>query len=124
VDLVLKGRGVRISDQIRQAAEHKLGRIERLGGGVRRVEVEVFEEHNPRVGSQGTHHVEISAATRRTTVRAAGSGHDVESAIDQAVDRLERQISTYRSKLFDRLTGRKNRLKSPRTSQYGSSSSE
>jgi ribosomal subunit interface protein len=124
VDLVLKGRGVRITDQIRRTTQHKLAKIARLDRRVQRLEVEVIQERNPRVGSSGSHRVEIACATRRRTLRVAGAGGDVDSALDQAVDRLQRQISSYRGKLRDRLIGRANRLKSSRTSPQGSGSSE
>jgi len=124
VDLVLKGRDVRITDQIRRTTEHKLGKIARLDRRVERLEVEFVHERNPRVGSNGSHRVEIACGTKRRTLRVEGSGRDVDSALDQAVDRLQRQISSYRGKLRDRLIGRANRLKSPRTSPQGSGSSE
>src|SRR2546425_10189476 len=123
MNLVLKGRGIRITDQIRRTAEHKLGKIERLDSRVARVEVEIFEEHNPRVGDD-SHRVEIACATPKRTLRVHGSGRDVDSALDQAVDRLQRQITSYRGKLRDRLIGRADRLKSPRTSPQGSGTSE
>ena len=120
MDLVLKGRGIRISDQMRSIAEHKLSKIERLNSGVARVEVEIIEEHNPRVGD-GSHRVEIACATARRTLRVQGVGRDVDTAMDQAVDRLQRKISSYRGKLRDRFTRRAKRLQS-RTSPEGSGS--
>ena len=123
MDLVVKGRGTHVTDQIRRTAEHKLAKIERLEAGVARVEVELIEEHNPRVGD-ASHRVEIACATRKRTLRVQGAGRDVDSALDQAVDRLQRQISSYRGKLRDRLIGRADRLKSPRTSPQGSGTSE
>ena len=48
MDLVLKGRGVRITDQIRRTTEHKLAKISRLDPRAQRIEVEVIEERNPR----------------------------------------------------------------------------
>jgi ribosomal subunit interface protein len=123
MDVVLKGRGIRITDQMRRTVEHKIGKIERLGARVPRVEVEVFEEHNPRVGD-GSHRVEIACPTKRRTLRVHGAGRDVDSAMDQAVDRLQRQLTSYRGKLRDRLTRRGDRLQSSRTSSQESGTSE
>jgi ribosomal subunit interface protein len=114
VDLVLKARGARITEQVRRTAEHKLGKIARLVPDAIRLEVEVVEETNPRI--DGGRRVEVACATPRKTYRAHGSGRDVDAAIDQVVERLERQISHYRGKLHDRWTGRTNRLQSPGTS--------
>src|SRR4029450_12528428 len=54
VDLVLKGRGVRITDRIRKVAEHKLEKLGRIDPRVTRLEVEIIER-NPRLG--GSHHI-------------------------------------------------------------------
>jgi len=100
VDVVLKGRGVRITDQIRKTAELKTAKIERLEPRARRLEIEISQEHNPRIN--GSHRVEVACATARHVFRAAGSGQDVDTALDQVIHRLERQITRYRGKLRDR----------------------
>jgi ribosomal subunit interface protein len=122
VDLVLKGRGVRITEQIRRAADHKLAKIGRLDPRAVRMEVEVIGEPNPRVG--GTRRVEVACTTGRRTIRAEGLGGDVDSALDQAVERLERQLTSYRKRLQNRMSVRANRLQSPRTSPEGAGPSE
>jgi ribosome-associated translation inhibitor RaiA len=48
----------------------------------------------------------------------------VDSALDQVLQRLERQISTHKGKLRNRLNRRANRLQSPGTSPEGSSPPE
>ena len=123
MDLILKGRGMHVTDQIRQVAEHKLAKLERLDRHIRRLEVEVTLEHNPRLGD-GSHRVVVACDVGRRTLRAQGAGRDVDSALDQVVERLERQLSTYRGKLRARLMGRRNRLQSRRTSPDGSTRSE
>jgi ribosomal subunit interface protein len=96
MDLVLKGRGVRITDRIRKVAEHKTAKLGRIDPRVTRMEIEIIER-NPRLG--GSHHVEVTCDTSRHVFRAQGSGHDVDSALDQVVERLESQFATYRGKL-------------------------
>jgi ribosomal subunit interface protein len=110
VELVLRGRGIRITDQIRRSAEHKLGRIERLDPRVAQVEVEIIGDLNPREGA--SHRVEVACNRGRRRFRATGWGSDVDSALDQVVGKLESQISTHRGKLRDRLLRRGNRLQS------------
>ena len=100
MDLVLKGRGIRITDQMRARIEHKLARVGRLDPRVRRLEVELIGEKNPRI--DGSHRVEVAADTARRVFRAQGAGHDVDSALDRVIDRLERQITSYRGRLRDR----------------------
>jgi len=58
MDLVLNGRGTRITDRVREVAEHKLGRLERMEPRVTRLQIEIISEKNPRLG--GAHRVEAS----------------------------------------------------------------
>ena len=97
LDVVLKGRGVRVTDQIRRVAEHKLGKLGRIDPRVTRLEVEIIGERNPRI--DGSHRVDVTCETSRHVFRAEGSGHDVDSALDQVIRKLERQFRAYRGKL-------------------------
>jgi ribosomal subunit interface protein len=103
MDLVLKGRGVRITDQLRRTAEHKLGKLSRIDPRVTRLEVEVTKEPNPRI--DGGHRVEVACSTPRKVFRAHAAGETVAAALDQVIRRLERQIVSYRGKLRDRRQG-------------------
>jgi ribosomal subunit interface protein len=108
MDLVLKGRGVRITDKVRHAAEHKLAKLARRPRPlVTRIEVEIIGERNPRIGE--SHRVEVACDTAKHTFRAEGAGPDIDSALDRVVERLERQISDYRNKRLPRKSGRTNR---------------
>jgi ribosomal subunit interface protein len=122
VELVLKARGLRITDPIRRSTEHKLSKIGRLAPDALRLEVEFIEERNARIN--GGHRVEVACDTPRRTYRAAGTGPDIDVALDQVVEHLETQMTRHRGKLHDRWTGRTNRLQSPRTSPEAAGSSD
>ena len=76
MDLVLKGRGVRITEQMKKTAEAKLAKIERIDPRVSRVEIEVVLEHNPRI--EGNHVVEVSCTRGRGVLRAHAAGRDLD----------------------------------------------
>ena len=103
MELLLKGRGVRITDQLREAAAH---RVARLDGprrpSITRLEVEITEEATPRI--RGGYRVQLSSLTTRRTFRSDASGPTIDAALDLAVERLNRQIDTYRSKREARVT--------------------
>ena len=122
MDLVLKARGMRITDQIRRTAERKLSKVERLEPRVVRLEVELIEERNPRI--EGSHRVEVACETARETFRAEGSGPDVETALDEVIQHLERRISGHRGKVRRRWIRRGNRLQSPGTSPQEAGTSD
>jgi ribosomal subunit interface protein len=103
LDLILKGRGVQVTEQMRRVAEHKLSKIERIDPKVERIKVEIIEEHNPRIN--GSHRIEVAAEAGRNVFRAHGEGQDVDTAFDQVTDRLERQIADFRSRMRERHRG-------------------
>jgi len=113
----MKGRGVRVTEQMRTKAKHKLGRLSRLDPRAEWVEVEVISERNPRLN--GTKRLEATLAFPRHTVRASASAPDLDAALDLLAERLERQVRDYREKRKKRLLPSSNRLKSPRNGPEG-----
>jgi ribosomal subunit interface protein len=102
MDVVVKGRGTKVTDRIRGSAEHKLGRLERMEPRVTRINVEVIAEPNPRQG--GAKRVEAALETARKTFRARAQAADVDSALDQLAEKLERQLRDHHSKRRARLS--------------------
>ena len=90
-ELLMRGRGLRVTDQMRRTAEHKTEKLSRLNPAVTRIEVEVILEHNPRI--EGSHRVEASCVTPRKVFRAEAAGRDLDVALDQVIERLERQMT-------------------------------
>ena len=113
MELSLRGRGVDITDQLRKTTQHKLAKLARLDPRALRVEVEVISERNPRL--DGAKRVEAAVHSARHTVRASAQARDAPAALDQVVERLERQIRDRRAKRRPRLGG--NRLASGRARQ-------
>jgi ribosomal subunit interface protein len=122
MDLTLKGRGVRITEQVRSKAAHKLSKLERLLSDPDRLEVEITSERNPRLN--GSKRLDATLTLRRHTVRASASAHDLEAGLDLLVERLERQVRDYREKRKKRLLPGVNRLKSARIGPQGRSTGE
>lgn len=110
MDVVLKGRGTRITDRMRSVAWHKLSRLERMEPRVTRVEVEVITERNPSLG--GVRRVEGALDTPRHTFRAHAQAGDVESALDLLAEKLERQLRDHNTKRRTKLISGASRLKS------------
>jgi ribosomal subunit interface protein len=113
MDLVVKGRGDRVSGQTRDRLRRKLSRLERLESRLDRVEVEVTWEAHRRV--QGGHRVDAACRTPRRTYRASATGKDVDGAIDRLVERLERQIVSDHGRRRSRMLDGANRVKSRRS---------
>jgi ribosomal subunit interface protein len=91
VDIVVKGRHTDIADRFRGHAEDKLAKVVKLDGKVSRIDVEVCEEHNPRLADQRSR-VELTCRTRGPVVRAEASAPDPYAALDLASSRLEARL--------------------------------
>jgi putative sigma-54 modulation protein len=100
VNLILKGRGVELNDRLRDYASGKLSKTQRFFERIIKMNVELSEERNPRVKLK--HRVEVTVKTPRETLRAHGAGSDYFAAIDQAAERLERQLTKFKGRLVGR----------------------
>ncbi len=112
MDITLRALNCEIATKVKDEARRKVEHATRFFDRLIDLEVSFAEEQNPRIPNPAT--VEITARSKRHTVRAVGAGADHHEAIDQAVDRFERQLRRYKSRLVDR--GRRTaRATSPRT---------
>jgi ribosomal subunit interface protein len=113
VELTFTGRGLAVTDELRDTATHKLARLGRIEPRTTRIELEFISEDYPR--PDGTKRVEAALQVPRKTFRAHAEAQDVPTALDRVADRLERQLRDHhgkrRSRLFRRFR-RKNPLES------------
>jgi ribosomal subunit interface protein len=91
VDVVVKGRHTEVGDRLRTQAETKLAKVAKLDGKVSRIDVEVCEEHNPRLADLRSR-VELTCRTRGPIVRAEAAASDPFAALDLATAKLEAQL--------------------------------
>ena len=90
MDLSFTGRGVQVTEDIRLTAERKLAPLERLEPRTTGIDLELINEHHPRV--DGLKRVEAALRIPRKTFRAQAEADDVPTAIDRVKDKLERQL--------------------------------
>ena len=96
MDMTFTGRGLHVTDTIRDMAEHKLGPLSRIEPRATNLDVEVINEHHPRPG--GLKRVEASLRIPRKTFRAHAEADDVPAAIDLVRAKLERQLRDHHGK--------------------------
>ena len=101
MDLTFTGRGLGLTDAVRETAEHKLAAISRLEPRATRIDLEFISEHHPRI--DGTTRVEAVVHVPRKTFRAEAEAADVPTALDRVVERLERQIRDHHGKRRKRM---------------------
>jgi ribosome hibernation promoting factor len=94
--LQVKGRNLEVSEQIREYAEEKMGKLDRIVSDPTRVELELAVEKNPSISDN--HVAEATVWTKGPVLRAREASGDMKASIDQLVAKLERQVKRYREK--------------------------
>ena len=91
MDVVVKGRHTELTERFRSHTQEKLAKLAKLDGKVTRIDVEVCEEHNPRLAGQRSR-IELTCRTRGPVVRAEAAAADPYGALDMAVAKLEARL--------------------------------
>ena len=94
--LQIKGRHVELSESVKDYAETKLRKLDKQLAEPTQVELELWEEQNPSIHE--SHVAEATIWTKGPTLRAKESATSFEAAVDELVDKLERQVKRYRDK--------------------------
>jgi putative sigma-54 modulation protein len=94
--LQVKGRNLEVSEQIREYAEEKMSKLDRLVSDPTRIELELAVETNPSIADNNV--AEATVWTKGPVLRAREASGDMKASIDQLVSKLERQVKRYREK--------------------------
>lgn len=116
MEIVVVGRHTEVADRFRRHAEEKLAKIEQYSPTVRRVDVEVTHENNPRL-SNIKERVEITVRDKGPVVRAEAAADDRYGALDLALDKLQERLRRAHEK-------RHAKRRSPQRSQVPPASAE
>jgi putative sigma-54 modulation protein len=96
MQLQIKAHHGSVSDSVRAYAEKRLSKLSRRLYPQTVVEVTFSRENNPSI--RDDHVVEAVVFTKGPNLVARESATTYEAAVDQLVDKLERQIERYRDK--------------------------
>jgi len=96
VRTIVKGKNAEIPDRVREYAERKLKRIERLLDDQTDATVELWSEHHKSAAD--THFAEVTLVIHGQVLRSRATDVTYEAALDQVVDKVERQAVDHKSK--------------------------
>lgn len=94
----IKGKNFHVGKSLQEYVEKKLERINRHFDDVIECDVELTTEKNPSI--KKNQHAEFTLNTKGATIRAESSTEDMFKSIDEAIDKLDRQIFSYKGKLY------------------------
>ena len=101
--LQIRGNGITVSDDVRDFAEQKVGRLDRFVSKVDERKLEL--RHNHSKSGPDTVTAQVTLQSGRTLLRAEVADPDVKLAIDRAVDKLLGQVRKVHSKRAKRSGG-------------------
>jgi putative sigma-54 modulation protein len=96
LDIIVTGKHLSITDAIKSYAEKKAKKLERYFDRVIRIQVNLDVESERHTAEM------ILSAPRGSMLIAEVTNHDIYAAIDRAVDKLERQLTRHKEKLYQR----------------------
>ena len=73
MDVSIRGRNVELTDALRAAAEEKVTRLSRFLDGMDHVEIQFYEERNPRISEREVCEVTLRAHSHLIRAKAASS---------------------------------------------------
>jgi putative sigma-54 modulation protein len=96
VRTIVKGKNAEIPDRVRDYAERKLKRIERLLDDQTDATVELWNEQHRSAAA--SHFADITVVIQGQVLRSRGSGASYQEALDTVVDKVERQAVDHKEK--------------------------
>lgn len=93
----IRGRNVPVTDELRTHAERRLSKVARQVSDLARLEIEIFQERNPRVAD--CYVAEVTLYLKGVTLRASDRSHDMTHSVNLTVDEMARQVKRHRDKL-------------------------
>lgn len=100
MDINVRSKDCEVSDRLKDEAVSRVEHATRFFDRLLGIELVFTEEQNPRIPDPAS--VEITARTRGHHIRATSSAADHRDALEGAVERLERQLRKYKTRLVDR----------------------
>lgn len=109
MQVTVKGKNIDITEALRNHAQGKVMKIEKLGLGFLEIEVKLVVEKNPSI--QQNQIAELTLFGNGPLFRATDRDRDMYTAIDKAVAKLQRQIKKYHGKQIDRTQSQESALR-------------
>ena len=104
MEVTVSGRHTTVSETLRRQAVEKIGKLDKYLDGMDRAEVHFWEEKNARTDSR--EYCEVTMEGHGHHIRCKVHAPDGFTAIDLAVDKLERQMRKLKTKIERRRRSR------------------
>jgi putative sigma-54 modulation protein len=100
MDVVIRGKNVKVSKTLRTAAEEHLAKLDRYANGFARAEVDFSEERNPRIAENQK--CEVLVHVKGHLLKAHASASEPFAALYAVCDKVEHQVKRLKDKRLAR----------------------
>ena len=92
-------RNLELNDRLQEYVERKAGKLDRYIQGIREVRVDLGHDKSAR-SAQDRYVAEFTVYGKRFILRSEERADDIFTAIDTALDKIQRQIERYKGKRY------------------------
>ena len=96
MDVVIRGKNVKVSEPLRTAATEHLAKLDRFANGFARAEVDFSEERNPRIADN--QRCEVLVHVKGHLLKAHASASEPFAALYAVCDKVEHQVKRLKDK--------------------------
>ena len=96
MDVVIRGKNVKVSESLRSAATEHLAKLDRFANGFARAEVDFSEARNPRIAESQT--CEVLVHVKGHLLKAHASASEPFAALAAVCDKVEHQVKRLKDK--------------------------
>ena len=96
MDVVIRGKNVKVSESLRTAATEHLAKLDRFANGFARAEVDFSEERNPRIADNQK--CEVLVHVKGHLLKAHASASEPFAALYAVCDKVEHQVKRLKDK--------------------------
>jgi putative sigma-54 modulation protein len=105
MDVVIRGKNVKVSEPLRSAATEHLAKLDRYANGFARAEVDFSEERNPRIADN--QRCEVLVHVKGHLLKAHASATEPFAALSAVCDKVEHQVKRLKDKRVARVHPRR-----------------
>ena len=100
MNIVVRGRGISVTERVQEYVEKKVGKLERYLPIIDEARMELSQEDTR--SAQHRMIAQLTVRTRGKVLRAEERDQDLFAAIDLVSDKMQRQISRFKDRLYSR----------------------
>jgi len=110
MDISIRGRNIELTPALKDYIGDKVGRLEKYFDNIKAVDVALTVERNRSI--EKTQRAEVTMHVNGTVIRAEEASVSMYSSVDIVVEKLERQLKKYKSKIYKSMREKRGSRKS------------